>query len=521
MYSVKTLINRAKIPRQTHLIAVSEDGSVREAKEGDTDVVEISAEKDMLPVAIDSPLRTWGAFSLGGYWVAEAFGISQYQVASSAVSAGLSPGATIGAVLLGHFVVSCACAVTGYGASFSLPGQEALLPSPSLSLTWSSPLQQGGQCVQVILQAIWPSFKHFPNHLPESAHVTSSMLLCFFIFYLIQLPLLWIHISKLKYLFAIVIMPFFGFALFGWAVGRAHGFGPVFSKPTNILDGRPAAVVFLSAFTSAIAPKATLALNICDFTRYAKNRKVVVWTNILSLTILVTLCAIFGVVVTSATQIYGVSTWSPLQVSSLMSSRAAQFFSALPWAISILATNISANSTAVGNDLMYITAVLGLVTCPWIIQSTAKTFTAFLGGYSVFLAPLGGVLMSEFLLVRKRRISLPDLFTTNTSVYWYSHGWNFRGVVASVLGIVPCLPGFIRNVNSKLDIPVSDTYVYVCVYPIGVFVGGGIYHLLSTIFPPTPLPTSYSAKQYAGSYDSEEDKEKEAGVAMQSSIVAV
>lgn len=180
-----------------------------------------------------------------------------------------------------------------------------------------------------------------------------------------------------------------------------------------------------------------------------------------------------------------------------MGSRAAQFFSALPWAISVLATNISANSTAVGNDLMvlfprwinirrgqYITAVLGLVTCPWIIQSTAKTFTAFLGGYTVrllrlplsnddperkltrrhsqvFLAPLGGVLMSEFLLVRKRRISLPDLFTTQSSVYWYSHGWNFRGVVAFVLGIVPCLPGFIRNVNSKLDIPVQATYVYV------------------------------------------------------------
>lgn len=39
---------------------------------------------------------------------------------------------------------------------------------------------------------------------------------CFLsIFYLIQLPLLWIHISKLRYLFAVkvVIMPIFGFAL--------------------------------------------------------------------------------------------------------------------------------------------------------------------------------------------------------------------------------------------------------------------------------------------------------------------
>lgn len=41
---------------------------------------------------------------------------------------------------------------------------------------------------------------------------TSSQLLCFFIFYLIQLPLLWIHISKLRYLFLakVIIMPIFG-----------------------------------------------------------------------------------------------------------------------------------------------------------------------------------------------------------------------------------------------------------------------------------------------------------------------
>jgi hypothetical protein len=90
--------------------------------------------------------------------------------------------------------------------------------------------------------------------------------------YFVQLPLLWIHISKLRYLFCvkIVLMPIFGFTLFGWAVGRAGGFGPVFSNTTNHItdgSGRTAAVVFFSAMTSAIAPKATLSLNICDFSK--------------------------------------------------------------------------------------------------------------------------------------------------------------------------------------------------------------------------------------------------------------
>lgn len=72
--------------------------------------------------------------------------------------------------------------------------------------------------------------------------------------------------------------------------------------------------------TSAIAPKATLALNIADFTRYAKSPRTVVWTNLFSLSILVTLCAILGVVVTSAAEvIYGVSAkfYLPTPLASL------------------------------------------------------------------------------------------------------------------------------------------------------------------------------------------------------------
>lgn len=42
----------------------------------------------------------------------------------------------------------------------------------------------------------------------------------------------------------------------------AHGFGPVFSKQSHIKDGTPVAVVFLQCVTSAIGPKATLALSI-------------------------------------------------------------------------------------------------------------------------------------------------------------------------------------------------------------------------------------------------------------------
>ncbi|KAF7343700.1 NCS1 nucleoside transporter family [Mycena sanguinolenta] len=423
------------------------------SKQVDIDGSTVLDQPDLLPVPRDSNLRTWNMAHMGGFWIAMAFSISQYQIAATAVQAGLSPGAAIGAVFVGHFIISLGCAATGWigathginfpifaRASFGVYGNIIAVVARAVSgVAWFGlNTYQGGQCLQVMLGAIFPSFKSFKNHLPHSAHVTSSQLLCFFIFYIIQLPLLYIHISKLRHLFMfkIILMPIFGIALFSWAVGRAHGFGPLLAQKTNV-HGSPVALVFISA----------------DFSRYAKSPSVVVWGTIFSLSILLTLCAILGVVVTSAVQvIYGVSTWNPLQVTELWSNRAAQFFAAFCWALGAIVSNLSANSTAVGNDLailfpryinvrrgQYVCAVVSLATCPWIIQNSATSFTylfpvltslakllyfcscrANSGGYTIFLAPICGILLSDYV------ISLfdPPAFLTD----WEDHGSLFVNI---------------------------------------------------------------------------------------------
>ncbi|KAJ7042474.1 NCS1 nucleoside transporter family [Mycena alexandri] len=502
-----------------------------EPKEAQVNDSIIVCQPDLLPVPENA--RTWNAVHLAGYWIAEAFGISQYQVASTSLAAGLSPGATIAAVFLGHVLVSIACACNGwigaiYGinfpmlarASFGIHGNiVAVICRAIAAIVWFGTQSfQGGQCVEVMLRAIFPSFKSFKNHLPPSAHVTSSELLCFFIFFIIQLPLLFVHISKLRHLFMlkVIIMPIFGFALFGWAVGTAHGFGPIFSQKTRV-SGSPVAVVFFSAMTSAIAPKATLALNICDFTRFAKSPRAVVWTNIISLSVPVTLCAILGVVVTSATQvIYGVSTWNPLQVCELWGNRAAQFFAAFCWALAVVATNISANSTAVGNDLaiifpryinirrgQYVCALLGLVTCPWVIQSSAVSFTSFLGGYSIFLGPICGILICDFYLLQRRKLDLVALYRKESSPYWYTYGFNLRAIAAFALALMPNLPGFAGKVNAKLHVPVGATYIFSLVWPVGIIAAGACYLLFNIVWPVRPLQSQSASPSVASDGDPE------------------
>lgn len=201
---------------------------------------------------------------------------------------------------------------------------------------------------------------------------------------------------------------------------------------------------------------------------------------------------------TSAVQvIYGVTTWNPLQVCELWSSRAAQFFAAFCWSLAVVATNISANSTAVGNDLMilfpeyinirrgqYICAILGVAACPWIVQNSAKSFTSFLGGYSIFLGPIAGILLSDYFILRQRNLEISALYRHGHGQYWYTSGFNWRAVVAFTLALIPNLPGFAGKVNSHLHVPVGATYLFSVVWPLGVVIASVLYLTFSFVFPP-------------------------------------
>ncbi|KAE8449260.1 hypothetical protein EG329_008427 [Mollisiaceae sp. DMI_Dod_QoI] len=484
----------------------TEPGSFASARGG------LSSNKDLDPVPFESEERKWTWPSLLGFWIAEAFSISMYQVASSSITKGLSPGLSILGVLVGHLLVCVPAMLNGYvgciyginfpvlmRSTFGVYGAYfAVFVRGVVACIWFGTQSfQGGQCVQTMLTAIWPSFNHFPNHIPASAHVTSAQMLCFFLFIIIQLPLLWLHVSKLRYLFMVktIIMPIFGLTLFIWAIVAAKGFGPTFSKGTHIRDGTPVVVVFFQCVTTAIGPKATLALNMPDFTRYAKYRKQVFWTQAIGLCVLVTLCGILGVTVTSACQsIYGVTTWNPLQVSVLWDNRAAQFFSALCWAFAVVGTNISANSVSFSNDLSlwfphwinarrgaYVCCIISIAATPWNIQYSAASFSAFLGGYSLFLGPIAGIMMADFWILRNRHLNLASLYR-HPDIYSFFHGFNLRAFVAFVLGIAPNLPGLAKATGQK-GVPKGASYVYSLSWLVGTVVAFLVYWGVGRVWP--------------------------------------
>jgi NCS1 family nucleobase:cation symporter-1 len=290
------------------------------------------------------------------------------------------------------------------------------------------------------------------------------------LFWIVQLPLLLIPPTRLRYLFAtkLIAAPITALATMGWCVHKAGGSGKIFSlQPT--VSGSTKAYLWLSCMSSVTGSWSTLACNIPDFSRYAKTSRGQ-YIQLPILPAVFTACAVIGIVTTSATGvIYNELLWNPLDIISKWlemghGGRAAAFFAATSWYIAQVGTNITANSISAANDLTVlfprfvnikrgcvIAAIVGgWVIVPWKILSSAQTFLAFMGGYAVFLAPIAGILAADYWLVKKQHIDVPGLYDPDGR-YHYWNGVNWRALLALIVAVSPNLPGLGYSIAQPAD----------------------------------------------------------------------
>jgi nucleobase:cation symporter-1, NCS1 family len=120
-------------------------------------------------------------------------------------------------------------------------------------------------------------------------------------------------------------------------------------------------------------------------------------------------------------------------------------------------TNMAANVVSPANDFSslaprrityvtggLITAVIGILMMPWKLYSDAAAYIfTWLIGYSSLMGAIGGILIADYWILRRRELSLPDLFDPH-GAYAYSNGINWRAMTALAVAIAPVTPGFVR-----------------------------------------------------------------------------
>ncbi|KAM3083987.1 hypothetical protein ACMFMG_001908 [Clarireedia jacksonii] len=457
------------------------------------------------------------------YWATDTINLGTWETASSILAVGLTWRDAIPIMVVGTSCVAIPMVLNGaIGAKLHIPFSVAIRASFGYYLAYFCIVSRailamfwlgvqganGAECLTVMILAIWPSYANVPNHIPASQGITTQGMISYFLFWIIQLPLLLIPPTRLRYLFItkLVAAPVAALATMGWCVHKAGGSGSIFDLEPRV-SGSTKAWLWLSCMSAVTGSWATLACNIPDFSRYARSSKGQ-FIQLPFLPLIFTLCGTIGIITTSASDvIYGEAIWDPLKIIAKWldlghGGRAAAFFAATAWYIAQVGTNITANSISAANDLTVlfpryiniergciIAAIVGgWVIVPWKIISSAETFLAFMGGYAVFLAPIAGILASDYWLVKKQHIDVPALYDPQGR-YSYWNGINWRALLSLVIAVAPNLPGLAYSIGLNADggdsVRISEgaKNLYTFDWLFGFVVSVVVYTAMSWIWP--------------------------------------
>jgi len=362
----------------------------------------------------------------------------------------------------------------------------------------------GGQCVNVLINAIWPSFRNIPNHIPDKIGVTTAGMVAFLIYFILQFPLLLVPWTRIQHVFAfkaLVGLVVF-LAIFGNTISRAGGVAPAGLTAGATIGGSAKVWLFFSSMNSVIGSYSTFSCNVPDFSRYSKNRNSQ-WIQIIASPSSYLFVAALGIMTAFASQsVYGSVIWNPTVILDNWSTtghggRAAAAFSSIILIFVQIGINISANSMASGNDFMVlcpkyinlkrgqvISSIVGCwVLCPWIVLSQASSFLSFMNGYTIVLGPISSIILFDYWVVKKQKLSTPELYSPHGMYSYNAWGTNWRALAALIVAVAPGLPGFINNIQPNIKVAAGLQHLSYLGYLYSFALSGAVYVALSLAFP--------------------------------------
>ena len=117
---------------------------------------------------------------------------------------------------------------------------------------------------------------------------------------------------------------------------------------------------------------------------------------------------------------------------------------------------------------------------PWkLVADPSGYIFIWLVGYSALLGPIGGILITDYFVLRRCRLNVPALYSARGE-YRYSFGYSVVAMISLALGILPSVPGFLVHLNllDAATIPPSLVACYDYAWFIGFGVASGVYLLL-------------------------------------------
>jgi len=470
--------------------------------------------KDLEPNSLSQ--RTWTTYNITALWIGMCICIPSLSLASAAIALGLSPWLAVLNVILGNIIILIPMqlnsqAGTKYGIPFPIFARltfgpiGAHVPSVLRGLVacgWTSvQAWVGGGAVAAMLGILIPFFSDptITVALPGNSAVVVGQVVGFFLFMAFVLWVAYNGFENIKWVqnigspvLVIVIS-----LLFAWSVAQVTGAGigafEVMSQPNDwaALESHGGMFyVFSACLTSNIAFWATMALNIPDFSRYAKSQKVQFRGQLYGMPIPMFILAFVGAYFAQATKLtMGEAMFDPTNVFYHVDNAFVILICAIGVILATITTCVAANVVAPANGFsnlspkkisykkgVVITCILAcFVFQPWWIYGSGAAYIfTWLNNYGIILAPVAAIFVADYYICKKRRMDVAALYAGDQGRYWYKNGVNWAAIIAWVAAFILPLLGntvflYDGGTPNLLDNIAANGYIFSFVVGIVVY----------------------------------------------------
>jgi len=205
---------------------------------------------------------------------------------------------------------------------------------------------------------------------------------------------------------------------------------------------------FLAVFSIMVGYFAAVVVNFGDFARFVKNEDEMKKGNLYGLVGNVILFSFITLMITGGTiALFGELIAQPTDMVAKIDNTLLTIVAAFAFFAATVGINMVANFIPPAYDLAnlmpskinfrmggLITAGFGFVIgALWVSVITKMGMFPFVNTLGAILAPVFGIMITDYYIVKKQQINVDALFNEGKGKYWYNNGFNIKAMVAWIL----------------------------------------------------------------------------------------
>ncbi|MCR4268084.1 NCS1 family nucleobase:cation symporter-1 [Nitratireductor sp. ZSWI3] len=238
-----------------------------------------------------------------------------------------------------------------------------------------------------------------------------------------------------------------------WKAGNGifGALGTIF-EGSEASDPRGPVAAFFAIVGTMIAYFAAVVINFGDFSRFVKTERAMKVGNFWGLPVSMAFFSLIALFVTAGTVVlFGEKLVNPADIVDRVDNVLLTLIAAVTFFAATVGINLVANFIPPAYDIAnlnpekisartggIITAVVAFfIGALWMPVISNIGIAAFVDTLGAFLAPLYGILVADYYIVRRKRVAVDDLFSSDPAgPYFYGNGWNHRAILAFALAAI-------------------------------------------------------------------------------------